>query len=100
MEDVPCWEYPEESGGGPWNRVLPKVACDTTVCEVARILRLESDKVVPISFQCPRKVCCLLVTMVPCLAVENYQTAKKISLLGIGICMCSIFGFFLNHFNF
>eukprot|EP00667_Euglena_gracilis_P008583 EG_transcript_8691 len=35
--------------------VLPKVACDTTVCEVARILRLESDKVVPISFQCPRK---------------------------------------------
>ena len=35
--------------------MLPKVACDTTVCEVARFMRLESDKVVPISFQCPRK---------------------------------------------
>jgi len=35
--------------------MLPKVACDTTVCEISRLLRLESDKIVPISFQCPRK---------------------------------------------
>eukprot|EP00668_Euglena_longa_P029104 GGOE01036447.1.p1 GENE.GGOE01036447.1~~GGOE01036447.1.p1 ORF type:complete len:451 (-),score=92.81 GGOE01036447.1:220-1572(-) len=47
----------EMSGNVPQRGLclLPKIACDTTVCEVARILRLESDKVVPISLQCPRK---------------------------------------------
>lgn len=34
---------------------LPKRACDTTKCEIAVALRLMKDKVVPISFQVPRK---------------------------------------------
>lgn len=35
--------------------MLPKIACDTTQCEVAKFLRLENQVVVPLSFQCPRK---------------------------------------------
>jgi len=34
---------------------LPKRACDTTKCEIASALRLMKDKVIPISFQVPRK---------------------------------------------
>ena len=34
---------------------LPKVACDTTTCEIARALRLCRDWVEPVSFQVPRK---------------------------------------------
>eukprot|EP01012_Entosiphon_sulcatum_P032836 TRINITY_DN41696_c0_g1_i1.p1 TRINITY_DN41696_c0_g1~~TRINITY_DN41696_c0_g1_i1.p1 ORF type:complete len:458 (-),score=95.86 TRINITY_DN41696_c0_g1_i1:10-1383(-) len=35
--------------------MLPKLAVDTALCEVSRFLKLEKDKIVPISFQCPRK---------------------------------------------
>jgi coronin-1B/1C/6 len=35
--------------------MLPKWAVDTSVCEVAKFLKLENDRIVPISFQCPRK---------------------------------------------
>lgn len=34
---------------------LPKRACDTKQCEIAVCLRLMKDKVIPISFQVPRK---------------------------------------------
>jgi len=34
---------------------LPKRACDTTKCEVASACRLMKDKMIPISFQVPRK---------------------------------------------
>lgn len=34
---------------------VPKIALDTTKCEVARALRLMRDKIVPVSFQVPRK---------------------------------------------
>lgn len=34
---------------------VPKVALDTTKCEVARCLRLMRDQIVPVSFQVPRK---------------------------------------------
>jgi len=35
--------------------MLPKWAVDTSICEVAKFLKLENDKIVPVSFQCPRK---------------------------------------------
>jgi len=34
---------------------LPKLACDTSVCEIASALRLLKDSIVPVSFQVPRK---------------------------------------------
>jgi len=34
---------------------VPKRACDTTKCEIAMCLRLMKDKMIPISFQVPRK---------------------------------------------
>jgi len=35
--------------------LLPKYCCDTSQCEVAKFMRLEADKIVPLNFICPRK---------------------------------------------
>lgn len=42
----------ESQKGLAW---LPKLACDTTTCEIAVALRLLKDMIVPVSFQVPRK---------------------------------------------
>lgn len=34
---------------------IPKLACDTSICEIAVALRLMKDMVQPVSFQVPRK---------------------------------------------
>jgi hypothetical protein len=34
---------------------LPKIACDTTQCEIAQALRIKRDAIVPVHFKVPRK---------------------------------------------
>jgi hypothetical protein len=51
---TPCSEFgsstPQKGLG-----LMPKWTCNTSACEVAKFMRLEADKIVPLTFVCPRK---------------------------------------------